>query len=117
MNVTIPPTRSGTFSISESDIFTIEDDRINEDVQSFAIIAEIGPDVPFNCYVRGVGLSDCSCFQLQEGVLDCLGRRGAAEIRILDNDGILYSYVGHILTFCLSLSPRVSLSLSLSLQK
>ena len=34
----------------------------------------------------GVGLSDCSCFQNQVGELECLGRSGATEIRITDDD-------------------------------
>ena len=48
--------------------------------------AEIGDDVPSNCYVAGVGLSDCSCFQTQVGETECFGRSGATEIRITDND-------------------------------
>ena len=56
--------------------FDIIDDNIDEDEQSFAIVAEIGPDVP-----DGV-----SCFQTALGETDCFGRRGATQIRILDND-------------------------------
>ena len=49
--------------------------------------AEIGSDVPdTNCYVAGVGLSDCSCFQTQVGETECFGRSGATVIRITDND-------------------------------
>ena len=56
--------------------FNVVDDNIDEDEQSFAIVAEIGPDVP-----AGV-----SCFQTAEGETDCFGRRGATQIRIIDND-------------------------------
>ena len=54
----------------------IVDDNIDEDQQSFVIVAEIGPDVP-----DGV-----SCFQITEGAARCHGRQGATEIRIIDND-------------------------------
>ena len=56
--------------------FTITDDNIDEDQQSFAIVAEIGSDVP-----DGV-----SCFQIAAGDTDCHGRRGAIEIKIIDDD-------------------------------
>ena len=54
--------------------------------------AEIGSDVPSNCFVKGVGLSDCSCFQISFGENECFGRRGATEIRITDNDRKRNSY-------------------------
>ena len=56
--------------------FTIKDDDIDEDEQSFAIVAEIGPDVPENI----------SCFQTGVGSTICHGRRGVTEISIIDND-------------------------------
>ena len=56
--------------------FDIVDDNIDEDRQSLAIVAEIGPDVP-----DGV-----SCFKIAEGETACFGRRGAIQIRIIDND-------------------------------
>ena len=65
--------------------FQVIDDDIDENEQSFAIVAELGPDVsdtPFNF----------SCFQLQAGETECFGRRGATEIRITDNDRkLIYS--------------------------
>ena len=64
--------------------FTIVDDNIDEDEQSFAIVAEIGPDVPENV----------SCFQLGVGSTRCHGRRGATEIRIIDNDRKLFCLEG-----------------------
>ena len=73
INVTIPAGVTG-FQIQQ--FFIINDDNIDEDEQSFAIVAEIGPDVPENI----------SCFQTAVGEKDCFGRRGATEIRITDND-------------------------------
>ena len=54
MSITIPA-NSQTYEIPQ--FFTIVDDDINEDQQSFAIVAEIGSDVP-----DGV-----SCFQIAAG--------------------------------------------------
>ena len=66
--------------------FDVVDDNIDEDRQSFAIVAEIGPDVP-----DGV-----SCFQTGEGGTQCFGRLGATEIRITDNDRrFLHLYILH----------------------
>ena len=59
--------------------FQVIDDDIDEVEQSFAIVAELGPDVPETPF-------NFSCFQLRAGERDCLGRRGATEIRITDND-------------------------------
>ena len=72
-------TDDGTQEFELSDFFQVIDDDIDEIEQSFAIVAEFGPDVtevPFNF----------SCFQLQAGETECLGRRGVTEIRITDND-------------------------------
>ena len=68
------PANSQTMEIPQ--FFTVLDDDINEDEQNFAIVAEIGPDVP-----DGV-----VCFQTRVGETECHGRRGATEIRIRDND-------------------------------
>ena len=54
----------------------IIDDNINEDEQSFAVVAEI-------LYVP----ENISCFQTQAGTTECHGNRGTTEIRIVDNDG------------------------------
>ena len=56
--------------------FKMIDDDDCETVESFAIVAEIGQDVPdnFNCFQTGVGQTTC------------YGRHGATEIRIIDND-------------------------------
>ena len=76
----VVPAESVTFTVPE--FFTIVDDDIDEDEQSFAIVAEIGPDVPENV----------CCFQLGVGEIQCHGRRGATEIRITDNDRKLFSF-------------------------
>ena len=73
-NTVMIPANTNMFSVLEE--FTIVDDDIDEDEQSFAVVAEIGPDVPENV----------SCFQLGAGRTECFGRRGATEIRIIDND-------------------------------
>ena len=74
INIVTIPANTNMFSVLQE--FTIVDDDIDEDEQSFAVVAEIGPDVPD--YV--------SCFQLGVGQTECFGRRGATEIRISDND-------------------------------
>ncbi|CAI8022403.1 hypothetical protein GBAR_LOCUS13163 [Geodia barretti] len=58
------------------------------DEQSFAIVAEIGPDVPENI----------SCFQIGVGSDVCFGRRGATEIRITDNDPMIIGFTQRIRT-------------------
>ena len=50
------------------------------------MVAEIGPDVTNTCYVDGVGVTECSCFQIGVDENRCYGRRGATEIKIIDND-------------------------------
>ena len=81
----VVPAGSHTFTVPE--FFTIVDDDIDEDEQSFAIVAEIGTDVP-----EGV-----SCFQVWVGEIQCHGRRGATEIRITDNDRKLFSFCFRII--------------------
>ena len=71
--VTVP---ADTHTFEVPHFFSVTDDNIDEEEQSFALVAEIGPDVP-----DGV-----SCFQLSVGDTRCNGRRGATEIRIVDND-------------------------------
>ena len=86
-NITVPAAATfGTQIYTIVKFFTVDDDELNEVEQSFALTAEIGDDVPSNCYVAGVGLSDCSCFQTQVGETECFGRSGATAIRITDND-------------------------------
>ena len=70
----VVPANTKTFEVAQ--FFFVTDDNIDEDEQSFALVAEIGPDVP-----DGV-----SCFQLSAGDTQCNGRRGATEVRIVDND-------------------------------
>ena len=86
MSVTVPAAITlgpQTFALPE--FFRIVDDEINEVQQSFALVAEIGPDVTDTCDVNGV-ITECSCFQTEIGETECLGRSGATEIKITDND-------------------------------
>ena len=76
----VVPAGSVTFAIPL--FFTIVDDDIDEDEQSFAVVAEIGPDVPDNV----------SCFHLGIGHTEFFGRRGTTEIRIGDNDCKLFYF-------------------------
>ena len=73
LTITVPANRR---SYRIETFFNISDDNLDEDEQSFAIVAEIGPDVP----------DGISCFQTGVGREECHGRRGATEIRIIDND-------------------------------
>ena len=73
LTITIPANQQ-SYTIEQ--FFNISDDNIDEDEQIFAIVAEIGRDVP-----DGV-----SCFQIPNAEIECQGRRGATEIRITDND-------------------------------
>ena len=83
LTITIPANRR-SYTIEQ--FFNISDDNIDEDQQSFAIVAEIGPDVP----------DGISCFQTEWGGGECHGRRGATEIRITDNDRrFLHLYILH----------------------
>ena len=76
ISITIPANREA-FDIPA--FFNISADNIDEYEQSFALVAEIGQDVPENT----------SCFQSAVS-LGCFGRRGATEIRITDIDRKLY---------------------------
>ena len=72
------PSRSTTLVLGN--FLEVNDDDTNEREQSFALIAEIGEDVP----------DRFCCFQTQVGETTCIGddgRRGVARIRIEDNDG------------------------------
>ena len=72
------PSYSEFFDLPE--FFRVLDDNIDEMRQSFAIIVEIGPDVPDYP-------TNFSCFRTFVHGRTCHGRRGAAQIRINDNDG------------------------------
>ena len=80
ITIEIPAARDdGAQEFVLPNFFQVIDDDIDEVEQSFAIVAELRPDVtevPFNF----------SCFQLQPGEIECFGRRGVTEIRITDND-------------------------------
>ena len=86
MNVIVPAaTTPGSQTFELPEFFRVVDDDINEVKQSFALVAEIGPDVTDTCYVGGI-ITECSCFQTEIGETECFGRSGATEIRITDND-------------------------------
>ena len=64
----------GIFTITLENI-TVDDD-INEIEQSFALVAQLGDDIPENF----------TCFQRHVGDTDCFERTGATEIKIIDNN-------------------------------
>ena len=88
ITITVPAaTTLGPQTYTIQRFLTVVDDDLNEVEQSFALIAEIGDDVPSNCFVAREGLGrDCRCFQSPVITIVCLGRSGATEIRITDND-------------------------------
>ena len=76
---TIPP--STTSRILSQDI-RISDDDINEIEQHFALVGELGPEIP----------DEFTCFRVTFGEAECRGRVGATGIRIRDNDRQCFSY-------------------------
>ena len=70
---TIPP--STTSRVLSQDIL-IENDNVNEIVQRFALVGELGPEIP----------DSFACFRVTFGEAECRGRVGAIGIRIGDND-------------------------------
>ena len=72
VTITVPENRT-TFRLPQ--FFSVLHDDINENEQNFAIVAEIGVDVP----------DSFTCFQTPVEA-DCFGRSGATTIRIEDND-------------------------------
>ena len=82
MQLTIPaasdPT-GGPQTYPIEQFFRVVDDDVDEILQVFAVVAEIGPDVP----------DGISCFQMTENP-NCTGRLGAIRINIVDNDRKLY---------------------------
>ena len=69
----IPP--SATSRVISQDI-RIEDDDINEIEQRFALVGELGLEVP----------EEFACFRVTFGEAVCRGRVGTTGIRIRDND-------------------------------
>ena len=105
INVIVPAAiTSGTQTYTLEQRINVTDDDINEVEQSFALVAEIGADVPADCFVEDIGQTECSCFQTQVGEIECFGRSGATEIRIIDNDRKFGSYklLYTLTSFCLS---------------
>ena len=75
ITITIPKSNStGTTVVEIPEFISVVDDDVNEAEQRFAVIAELGSDVP----------EGAVCFQRQG--TECSSRRDAVEIRIIDND-------------------------------
>ena len=91
--VTVPPSEDSTepsdFVIPQ--LFTITDDDIDEVMQSFVLVAEIGADVPesFTCFQREEGETGCNVN------MEPTARFGATAIQINDNDGMFDLHVIH----------------------
>ena len=89
--VPIPPNENGTgtsdFVIPQNLIIT--DDEIDEVVQIFVLVGEIGADVPesFTCFQRAKGETGCNV------TMEPTARFGATRIQINDNDGRLGLHV------------------------
>lgn len=75
--ITIPASEDSATTFVVPEMFDVIDDNINEIDQSFALVGQLGSDVP----------ERFACFQEQVGDTECFGRTGATEIRIADNDG------------------------------
>ena len=73
LTIQIPANR---WSYDVRDFLSIVNDNVDEDEQSFAVVAEIGRDIS----------DEISCFQTLVGQAECFGRQGATQIRIVDND-------------------------------
>ena len=74
---------AGSQKFNIPQFFTIVDDNIDEPEQSFAVVAEIGDDVP----------ESISCFKVSVRSTDCNGRHGATKIRINDRKyGVFHYY-------------------------
>lgn len=67
----------GTIETQVPQYFQVIDDNIFERVQSFALVAKLGPDVP----------EEFACFTTGFNDRECQGRIGATEIKIRDTDG------------------------------
>ena len=69
---TVPPSSSQVLSLE----IRIQDDDINEIEQRFALVGELGSEVP----------EEFACFRVTFGEAVCRGRVGTTGIRIRDND-------------------------------
>ena len=69
---TVPPSSSQVLSLE----IRIKDDDINEIEQRFALVGELGLEVP----------DEFTCFRVTFGEAVCRGRVGTTGIRIRDND-------------------------------
>ena len=90
LTIAIPPTEdkfTGIFRVPDDEMFTVTGDDIFEIQESFALVAQLGSDVP----------DSFTCFQRVFDDTECFGRTGVAEIIIMDNFGMLlyFSYMVH----------------------
>ena len=96
-SIIIPPNENSTepsdYIIPQ--LFNVTDDDIDEDVESFVLIAEIGADVPesftsFQRPTQNVIPESCICSQRKKREttsMESTARFGATKISINDNDG------------------------------
>ena len=87
LTITIPATEdmfNGIFVVPNDETFTVTDDDLDEIQESFALVVQLGSDVP----------DSFTCFQRVVDDTECFGRTGVTEIIILGNDGLL-SYIVH----------------------
>ena len=101
--ITIPPNEDdyepSEFVIPQ--LFNITDDNVNEIMQSFVLVAEIGADVPerLTCFQREEDITGCNA------TMDPFARFGATKISIIDNDGkfdSIYCWLYNPLRVCIA---------------
>ena len=82
LTITIPATEdkfNGIFVVPDDESFTVTDDGDPSEIQeSFALVTQLGSDVP----------DSFTCFQRVVDDTECFGRTGVTEIIIFGNDGI-----------------------------
>ena len=84
LTITIPATEdkfNGIFTVPDDESFTVTDDGDRSEIQeSFALVTQLGDDVP----------DSFTCFQRVVDDMECFGKAGVTEIIIVDhNDGML----------------------------
>jgi hypothetical protein len=78
VTVTIAPTAGISFRLPP--VFQTINDNLNENKESFVLVAEIIPETP----------GDVVCFQRYVGDTDCHGRVGATLVDIIDDDSTTF---------------------------
>ena len=75
LTITIPATEdkfNGIFVVPDDETFTVTDDGLYEIQESFALVAQLGDNVP----------DSFTCFQRVVDDTECFGRTGVTEITI-----------------------------------